>query len=360
MKAHGYAAKSESSGLAPFEFERRELKPNDVLLEILYCGISHSDLHVVKNEWKGTNYPVVPGHEIIGRVVAIGDKVKNFDLQETVAIGCIVDSCRKCSSCKENLEQYCEEGFTLVFNATERESKEPTFGGFSDKIVIDANYLLKVPKNFTEKQLPAVAPILCAGITTYSPLRHWKVGKNSKIGIVGCGGLGHMAVKLAHAMGAHVTLFTTSPEKVTDGKKLGADEVVLSNDKEEMKKRENTLDFILNTVAMPHNLNNYLALLKKEGTLCLVGLPPSPHPSPQADLLITKRRQIAGSLIGGIKETQELLEFCAEHGVTADIELIPIQKVNEALERMAKGDVKYRFVIDMSSLIPFAKNKDTC
>lgn len=349
MKTIGYAAQSASSALGPFNFERRDLRPHDVLIEILFCGICHSDLHVARNEWEGTTYPVVPGHEIVGRVTKIGCDVKTLKEGDFVGVGCIVDCCRACTSCQKGLEQYCENEFTLVFNSSDLKSGLKNYGGFSKQIVVEDRFVLHIPKKFKEKDLPAVAPLLCAGITTYSPLKHWKVGKGTKVGIVGLGGLGHMAVQLAHAMGAHVTIFTTSTEKVVEAKQLGADQVIISSQPEEMQKHANSLDFILDTVAFEHDLNSYLSLLKQEGTMCLVGLPSKPYSILKADCLIRKRRKLAGSLIGGIEETQELLNFCGDHNIRALIELIPIDKVNEAFERMLKGDVKYRFVIDIAS-----------
>lgn len=345
-----YAAKSATSPLAPFKIARREPRAEDVEIEILYCGICHSDLHTARNEWKNTTYPSVPGHEIIGKVTKVGKDVKDFKVGETVAVGCMVDSCRKCPSCKEHLEQYCEEFPVLTYNGNDRQDKSPTYGGYSTKIVVDQKFVLHVPKAFTEKDLPGVAPLLCAGITTYSPLRHWKVGKGSKVGIVGIGGLGHVAIKIAHALGAHVVVFTSSPSKIEDAKKLGADEVVISKNADDLKKHANSLDFIMDTVAASHNLDAYLELLKRDGVLCLIGAPETPHPSPSVTNLIFKRRQIVGSLIGGIKETQEMLDFCAKHGITADIEQINIEDINKAYDRMVKSDVKYRFVIDIKSL----------
>lgn len=350
IKNVGYAAKSATTPLEIFHFESRDLRPHDVLIDILFCGICHSDLHLIRNEWNNALYPVVAGHEIVGRVKKTGPKATSFKEGDLVAIGCIVDSCRTCANCKGNLEQYCDEDYTLVFNAPDRETGTTNYGGFSKHIVVDEKYVLRIPKKFQLDDLPAVAPLLCAGITTYSPLKHWKVGKGSKVGVVGLGGLGHMAVKLAHAMGAHVVVFTTSPGKAADAHKLGADEVVISKNTDAMEKYKNTLDFILDTVAFSHDLNSYLELLKRDGTLCLVGLPSQPHPPVRADLLIRKRRSLAGSLIGGIKETQELLDFCANHKVLANIELIPIKKIEEAFDRMEKGDVKYRFVVDISTL----------
>lgn len=349
-KTKGYAAQSAKSPLAPFEFERRTLRPKDVQIEILYCGVCHSDLHTARDEWKNTIYPFVPGHEILGKVIAVGKDVKSFKEGQIVAVGCLVDSCQSCESCKDNLEQYCDEGATFTYNSRDRIDQSVTYGGYSTQIVADEKFVLDVPKEFTEKDYPGVAPLLCAGITTYSPLKHWKISKGQKVGIAGLGGLGHMGIKIAHAMGAHVVLFTTSPGKVEDAKKLGADEVVISKNADEMKKHQGSFDFILNTVAASHNLDPFLQLLKRDGTMCLVGAPEHAHPSPSIVELIFKRRQIAGSLIGGIKETQEMLDFCGKHGITADVEIIPIEKINEAYERMLKSDVKYRFVIDCASL----------
>lgn len=345
-----FAAQSATSPLATFSIDRREPGPHDVQIEILYCGVCHSDLHTARNEWKNTVYPVVPGHEIVGRITKVGQEVKGFKEGDLAAVGCMVDSCRSCTSCKENLEQYCEKGSTLTYNSPDKHNNKMTYGGYSTQIVVDEKFVLHIPKTFKESDLPGIAPLLCAGITTYSPLRRWKIGKGSKVGVVGLGGLGHMAVKLAHAMGAHVVLFTTSANKTADGKKLGADEVVISKNPDEVKKHANSFDFILNTVAAKHNLDTYVELLKRDGVMCLVGAPAEPHPSPNIFNLIFNRRSIAGSLIGGIKETQEMLDFCGEHHILSDIEMIPIQKINEAYERMLKSDVKYRFVIEMNSL----------
>ncbi len=346
-KIRAYAAQSATQPLAPFSIDRREPGPHDVQIDILYCGVCHSDLHTVRNEWKNTIYPSVPGHEIVGKVIAIGDEVGRFKVGDIVGVGCMVDSCRTCPSCREGLEQYCEKGFTGTYNGPRQEDGGNTYGGYSERIVVDEQFVLCV--RHTEN-LAAVAPLLCAGITTYSPLRHWGAGPGKKIGIVGLGGLGHMGVKLAHAMGAHVVLFTTSPGKEADAKRLGADEVVISKDKQQMAAHRNSFDFILNTVAAPHRLDDYLSLLKRDGTMTLVGAPAEPHPSPEVFNLIFKRRALAGSLIGGIAETQEMLDFCAEHGIVSDIELITIDYINTAYERMLKSDVKYRFVIDMASL----------
>jgi uncharacterized zinc-type alcohol dehydrogenase-like protein len=347
MKTLAYAAHSATTPLVPWSFERREPGPRDVQIEILFCGVCHSDLHTVRSEWEGTVYPMVPGHEIIGRVVKVGGEVSAFKAGDLAGVGCLVDSCQHCGNCAEGLEQYCENGNTGTYGGIEKETGQPTKGGYSDKIVVDEKFVLHIADTLDPA---AAAPLLCAGITTWSPLRHWKVGPGHKVGVVGLGGLGHMAVKLAHALGARVVLFTTSPGKEEDARRLGADEVVLSRNPDEVAKHANSLDFILDTVAAAHNLDAYLALLKRDGALVLVGAPGEPHPSPTVFNLILKRRTLAGSLIGGIRETQEMLDFCAEHGITSDIEIIPIQKINEAYERMLKGDVKYRFVIDLASL----------
>jgi uncharacterized zinc-type alcohol dehydrogenase-like protein len=342
----GYAATSATSAVAPFSFARRQPLPNDVQIEILYCGVCHSDLHTVRNEWQNTIYPVVPGHEIVGRVSAVGEKVKRFKPGDLAGVGCIVDSDRTCPNCRAGLEQYCDSGFIGTYNGEDKHLGSITYGGYSEKIVVDEHFVLRIPGNLN---LPAVAPLLCAGITTYSPLRHWKVAKGQKVGIVGLGGLGHMGVKLAHAMGAHVVLFTTSPGKKEDAARLGANEVVVSRDPQQMAKHAGSFDFILDTVSAQHDINAYLDLLKRDGTLTLVGAPENPLPV-SAFSLIFKRRQFAGSLIGGIPETQEMLDFCGQHGIVSDIEIIPIQQINHAYERMLKSDVKYRFVIDMASL----------
>ena len=348
IKTLAYAAYDSKEPLAPFQFERREPGASDVQIEILFCGVCHSDLHTAKAEWQGTTYPCVPGHEIIGRIVKVGSGVKNFKVGEMAGVGCMVDSCRTCPDCREGLEQYCQNGATFTYNSPDKHSDgKVTYGGYSNKIVVDQAFACHV----SEKLDPAgAAPLLCAGITTYSPLKHWQVGKGSRVGIVGLGGLGHMGVKLARAFGAEVVLFTTSPGKVADGKRLGAHEVVISKNEAEMKRYTRSLDFILNTVAAPHNLDNFTNLLKRDGTMCLVGLPKDPHPSPSVWNLITRRSSIAGSVIGGIKETQEMLNFCAEHAITSDVEVIKIQQINEAYERMLRSDVKYRFVIDCASL----------
>lgn len=348
LPSKGYAAQSASSPLAPFAFERRDPGPTDVQIDIAYCGVCHSDLHTARSEWGGTRYPCVPGHEIVGSVVRVGDKVAGFKPGDAVGVGCLVDSCRKCSSCAEGLEQYCENGFTGTYNGPEQGSGANTYGGYSNRIVVDEKFVLRI--RHPKEQLAAVAPLLCAGITTWSPLRQWKVGPGQTVAVVGLGGLGHMGVKLARALGAEVILFTTSPGKVADAMKLGAHEVVVSTDRKAMAAQRERFHLILNTVAAPHDLDPFLGMLKRDGTLVLVGAPASAHPSPGVFNLILKRRRIAGSLIGGIAETQEMLDFCAEHGIVSDIEMIPMDSINEAYERMLKSDVKYRFVIDMATL----------
>jgi alcohol dehydrogenase (NADP+) len=347
--AKAYAAASAGSGLAPTSIQRRAPRPQDVEIEILYCGVCHSDLHQVRDEWHAmmpTVYPCVPGHEIVGRVVKVGNQVKKFKEGDFAAVGCMVNSCGVCPNCREGLEQYCDNGFTLTYNSEDKILGGVTYGGYSDSVVVDESFVLRVS---AKVDLAATAPLLCAGITTYSPMRHWRVQKGQKVGIVGLGGLGHMGLKFAHAFGAHTVLFTTSPNKSADAKRMGADEIVVSKNEAEMQKHVNSLDFILDTVSAAHDLNVYLNLLKRDGTMTLVGAPPRP-PEVQIFGLLMKRRQLAGSGIGGIRETQEMLDFCADHGITSDIELIPIQQINEAYERLLKSDVKYRFVIDMASL----------
>ena len=348
-KVISYAAVSAKEKLAPLHIERREVGAKDVQIEILFCGVCHSDVHTARNEWQNSVYPVVPGHEIVGRVTKVGADVKAFKVGDLAGVGCLVDSCRVCPDCMDGLEQYCD-GEVFTYNSEDKNFKDAgkmTYGSYSSQIVVDEHYVLRISDKLN---LAAVAPLLCAGITTYSPLKHWKVGPGSKVGIVGLGGLGHMGVKLAHAMGAHVVLFTTSANKVEDAKRLGADEVVISKNPDEMQAHLKSFDFILNTVAAAHNLDVFTELLKRDGTMCLNGVPEHSHPSPSIFNLIFKRRQIAGSLIGGIKETQEMLDFCAEHNITSDIEIIAMKDINEAYERMIKGDVKYRFVIDMATL----------
>lgn len=343
-RAFGTAA--ADADLQQLNIRRRTPTPHDVEIEILYCGVCHSDLHTARNEWHGTIYPCVPGHEIVGRIVSVGDHVSKFKVGDLAAVGCMVDSCRECSYCKEGLEQYCENGNIQTYNSPDKHLGTQTYGGYSESIVVDEAYVLRVPENL---DLAATAPLLCAGITTYSPLRHWKVGAGQKVGVVGLGGLGHMGVKLAKAMGAEVIVYTTSQSKVEDAQRLGADDVVLSKDEAQMAKYAGKLHFVLDTVSGSHDINAYLSLLRVDGALALVGAPE--HPLPVAAFsLIPYRRSFAGSTIGSIAETQEMLDFCGKHGIVADIEMINIQQINEAYERLLKGDVKYRFVIDMASL----------
>jgi alcohol dehydrogenase (NADP+) len=346
MKTNAYAAQTATAPLTPFNLERRDVGKHDVQIEILYCGVCHSDLHTVRGEWQGTTHPCVPGHEIVGRVVNVGEQVYKFRKGDTVGVGCMVDSCLTCANCKDDLEQFCEVGNTWTYNSPDKHNGGITYGGYSDSIVVDKAFVLKIPPNL---DLAATAPLLCAGITTYSPLHHHKVSKGQKVGIVGLGGLGHMGVKIAKAMGAHVVVFTTSANKVEDALRLGADEVVNSKNADEMTKHLNSFHFILDTVSASHDINAYLILLKRDCNLTTVGLPTEPL-SLRLDSLVFGRRSLSGSLIGGIKETQEMLDFCGKHNITADIELIPIQKINEAYDRLVKSDVKYRFVIDMASL----------
>jgi uncharacterized zinc-type alcohol dehydrogenase-like protein len=347
IRAFGYAAQSPAAPLGPYAFDRRDLGPKDVQIEILYCGVCHSDLHAARGEWEGVAFPLVPGHEIVGRVSAVGARVSRFKAGDLVGVGCMVDSCQACPSCADGLEQYCETGFVGTYMGVEAETGRPTNGGYSDRIVVKDDFVLKIPEGM---DLARAAPLLCAGITTYSPLSWWEVGPGKRVGVVGLGGLGHMAVKLAKAMGAEVVVFTTSPEKVEDARRLGAAEAVISRDPAAMAAEAGRFDFILNTVAAPHDLDPFLGCLKRDGVMVLVGVPATPHPSPNVAGLIFKRRSLAGSLIGGIAETQEMLDFCARHGVAADIELIPMAEIDTAYERMLKGDVKYRFVIDMATL----------
>jgi uncharacterized zinc-type alcohol dehydrogenase-like protein len=346
----GYAAYSGETELREFAFSRRDPGPRDVQIDIHYCGVCHSDIHTVRGEWGPVHYPFVPGHEIVGRVVQVGAKVSGFRTGDLVGVGCMVASCRTCRSCIDGLEQFCENGFTGTYSGIEKQTGRQTFGGYAKCIVVDEHFVLRVPAGLEPAR---AAPLLCAGITTYSPLRHWKIGKGHKIGIVGLGGLGHVGIKLAHALGAHVVLFTTSPSKRQDGLRLGADEVVLSQDARQMAQHAGSLDFIMDTVAAPHDLDALIVLLKRDAAMVLVGIPATPHPSPSVLNLVLGRRSLAGSVTGGLAETQEMLDFCAQHGLAADIELIPIQAVNEAYERLANNNakpVKYRFVIDMNSL----------
>ncbi|MDQ3393495.1 MAG: NAD(P)-dependent alcohol dehydrogenase [Bacteroidota bacterium] len=346
MQVQGYAAKDKNQALGPFKFERREVGPHDVLIKILYCGVCHSDIHQVRNEWGGSIYPMVPGHEIVGRVEKVGKEVSNFKVGDMAGVGCMVDSCRTCPSCSKGLEQYCEHGNIGTYNSYEKEGKTPTFGGYSKKIVVDEKFTLKVSEKLAPER---VAPLLCAGITTFSPLRQWKVGKGHRVGVMGLGGLGHMAVKLAASMGAEVTVLSTSPSKEADAKELGAHKFVSVKDKEALKKVRNYFDFIINTVSANHDLKMYMGLLRLDGTMILLGAPPE-APQLHAMNLIAKRRRIAGSLIGGIPETQEMLDYCAEHNIMSDVEIISMDQINEAYERMMNGDVHYRFVIDMATL----------
>jgi len=347
MHAHAYAAQSASTPLAPFSFERREPGANDVAIDILFCGVCHSDLHTARGEWGGVNFPAVPGHEIIGRVTAVGAQVSKYKQGDLVGVGCMVDSCQHCDPCKRGLEQYCEVGMTGTYGGPEQGTGANTYGGYSDKIVVRQAFVLRLPEGLDPA---AAAPLLCAGITTYSPLRHWNAGPGKKVGVVGLGGLGHMAVKLAHAMGAEVTLFTTSPGKEADARRLGASHVVISTDPKAMKAQGRTFDLIINTVAVSMDLDPYINALDLDGTMVLVGAPPSEHKSPSVFPFLMARRSLAGSGIGGIAETQEMLDFCAAHGVASDIEIIPIQSIEAAYARILKSDVKYRFVIDMQSL----------
>ncbi len=348
MTTKAYGAPTANTALEPMAIQRRAPGAQDVQIEIAYCGVCHSDLHTVRAEWGGTLYPCVPGHEIVGHVSAVGSGVSDVNIGDTVGVGCLVGSCQHCAACAEGLEQYCENGFVGTYNGPTSDAPGHTLGGYSQRIVVDRKFVLKI--RHPEAQLAAVAPLLCAGITTYSPLRHWHAGPGKKVGVVGIGGLGHMGVKIAHALGAHVVAFTTSLDKRQDALDLGADEVVISRHEDEMRAHANSFDLILNTVAASHALDAYSMLLKRDGTLVLVGVPAHPHPTPNIGNLIFKRRAIAGSLIGGIAETQEMLDFCADHGLVADIEMIPVQKIDEAYDRMLKGDVKYRFVIDNATL----------
>ncbi|MBE9584638.1 NAD(P)-dependent alcohol dehydrogenase [Mucilaginibacter sp. JRF] len=345
VKAFGNEA--ADAQLEQLNIKRRKTTPHDVEIDILFCGVCHSDLHTARSEWGPTMYPCVPGHEIVGKVKSVGGHVSKFKVGDMVGVGCIVDSCRECEYCKDDLEQYCEPGMTGTYNAPDTHLKDsPTFGGYSESIVVDENYVLRIPENL---DLAAAAPLLCAGITTYSPLHHWQVGPGKKVGVVGIGGLGHMAIKIAKAMGAHVVAFTTSESKFAEAKRLGADEVVLSKDAEQMAAFKGKLHFMLDAVSAEHDVNAYLRLLRVDGSLALVGAPEHPLPV-SAFSLIVGRKSFAGSAIGGIKETQEMLDFCGKHNIVADIEMIDMQNINEAYERLLKGDVKYRFVIDMASL----------
>jgi len=346
ISTKGYAAQSATTPLAPFSFERRNPGPHDVEIDILFCGVCHTDIHLLKNDWGFSIYPMVPGHEIVGKVASVGNQVKKFKIGDIAGVGCLVDSCRECENCKEGLEQYCQGGMVLTYSGMEKDGKTVTQGGYSTKIVVDERFVLKVSNKLSPA---AVAPLLCAGITTYSPLRHWKVGKGHKIGIVGLGGLGHMAIKFAKSFGAEVTVLSTSPGKKADAMKLGAHNFVMTTDEEQVKSVANSLHFILDTLSANHDYNQYVSMLKVDGTLICVGLPLEPIHMPAFNIVFT-RKCVAGSLIGGLPETQEMLDYCAEHNIVADVELIPIQKIQESFDRMVKSDVKYRFVIDIASL----------
>ena len=342
----GYAAQSAAEKLGPFSFERRETGPHDVQFEILYCGVCHSDLHQVRNEWGNTVYPIVPGHEIVGRVLQVGEHVKKFKKGDLAAVGCMVDSCGECDNCQQGLEQYCREGSTGTYNSVDKKNGGITYGGYSNHIIVDESFVLQVSDKLP---LEGVAPLLCAGITTYSPLRHWKVGKGHKLGVVGLGGLGHMAVKFGVSFGADVTMLSTSPSKEQDARRLGAHHFALTKDPEQLKSLAGKFDFIIDTVSAPHDYNQYLNMLNTDGVMICVGVPPTPMEIAGFNLL-GNRRSIAGSAIGGIPETQEMLDYCAEHQITSDVEVIKMSYINEAYERMLKADVKYRFVIDMATL----------
>jgi len=347
FEVKAFGAASKEADLEQMTIARREATPKDVEIEILYCGVCHSDLHTARNDWGGTKYPSVPGHEIVGRVTQVGSEVSKFKVGDLAAVGCMVDSCKTCANCQQDLEQYCLNGFTGTYNGRDRHLGQHTFGGYSEKVVVDEDFVLSVPENL---DLAAVAPLLCAGITTWSPLRHWKVGKGSKVAVVGLGGLGHMALKLAHALGAEVTLFSRSAGKMDEAKSLGADQVVISTDESQMASVSNTFDLIIDTVPYTHDLNPYMATLHASGTLVLVGFLGNLDPTLNTAGMVVGRKAISGSLIGGIAETQELLDFCGQHNIVSEIEMIKMQDINEAYERMLKSDVRYRFVIDMASM----------
>jgi len=345
VKAYGAAASTEI--LKPLDIPRRAVGADDIKIDISYCGVCHSDIHTVRDDWKGSTYPVVPGHEIIGRVVEVGNKVNSYNVGDLVGVGCMVDSCQTCPSCEQDLEQFCEKGATFTYNSEDKHIEgSQTYGGYSASVVVDEKFVLRIPENLDEA---ATAPLLCAGVTTWSPLRHWKVKKGDKVGVIGLGGLGHMGVKFAYALGAHVVMITTSPEKGKDAKRLGAHEVLVSKDQDDMKRHQGSFDFILNTIPVGHEMDPYLGLLKIDATMVLVGAVEPLKPF-HGGSIIMGRKRIAGSLIGGIKETQEMLDFCGEHNITSDIELINMQDINTAYERVTSNDVKYRFVIDMKSL----------
>ena len=346
ISVKAYAAQAAKSALVPWSFERRDVGPDDVLIDIAFCGVCHTDIHQVRNEWGGATFPMVPGHEIVGHVAQVGKNVRGFKEGDRAGVGCFVDSCRVCANCKADLEQFCEKGMSATYNSTEQDKKTPTFGGYSTRIVVDQKYVLKLPDQL---DLAAIAPLLCAGITTYSPLRHWKIDKGHKVGIIGLGGLGHMGVKFASSFGAETWVITTSPGKAEDARRLGATGVIVSRDEADMQAHAGSFDFLLSTISAPYDINAYLGLLKVDGTMVTVGAPDRP-----LDLhlfsLIMGRKSVGGSLIGGIKETQEMLDYCGQHGIVSDVEVIPMQKINEAYERILKSDVRYRFSIDMKSL----------
>ena len=344
IRAYGTEAADED--LKELEIERRALKEDDVKIDILYCGVCHSDIHSARNDWKNAKYPLVPGHEIIGRVVAVGDKVETYKKDDLVGVGCMVDSCQDCSACKEDLEQFCENGMVATYNSKNEHTGKQTYGGYSTSIVVNEKFVLRVPENL---DIEAVAPLLCAGITTFSPLNHWNIKKGDKVGVIGLGGLGHMGIKFAHAMGAETIMITTSPNKSKDAKRLGADAVLISKNQDEMKKHAGSFDFLLNTVPVKHDINPYLQLLKRDSTMVMVGAIEPLEPMNGGGLIMGRKR-VAGSLIGGIKETQEMLDFCGEHNIISDVEMIDMQNINTAFERVTSNDVKYRFVINMKSL----------
>lgn len=346
LPTKGYVVKNATSSLIPFNFERRELKPSDVLINILFCGVCHSDIHQARGEWGNSNFPMVPGHEIVGKIAKIGSKVSKFKVGDLVGVGCFVDSCRDCQQCHAGEEQFCEKQASFTYNSFEQDKKTPTYGGYSSQIVVDENYVLKVSPKL---DLAGVAPLLCAGITTYSPLKKYKAGKGKQVGVIGLGGLGHMAVKLAAAMGAHVTVFSTSPGKKADAQRLGANDFIVTKNPDELKMAANKFDIIIDAVSAPHDANMYLSCLRVDGVLVLVGLPTKPLEI-QPFALTSGNKSIAGSMIGGIAETQEMLDYCAEKNITSDVEIIPIAKINEAYDRTIKSDVHYRFVIDMATL----------
>ncbi|SEA20823.1 NAD(P)-dependent alcohol dehydrogenase [Psychroflexus halocasei] len=346
MKVKAYGVETPEENLKPLNIERRQLTAKDVHIKIEYCGVCHSDIHTVRNDWGGSKYPVIPGHEIIGRVVEVGSDVKNFKPGQRVGVGCMVDSCGTCPSCQDDLEQFCEERMVGTYNGKDKHSGGHTYGGYSQDIVVDEHFVLNIPENIDPK---GTAPLLCAGITTWSPLKHWNIKKGDKVGVIGLGGLGHMGIKFANALGAHVVMITRSESKSKDAKSLGAHEVLISTDKDEMKKHKNSFDFLLNTIPVKHDLNPYLSLLKRDKTICLVGAIEPLEPM-HGGSVIAGRKRVSGSLIGGIKETQEMLDFCGEHNITCDVEMIDIQNINTAYDRVTSSDVKYRFVIDMESL----------